>query len=108
MAEHWTEDSFFGYQYLNGINPGLLRRCTQIPDKFPVTDDMVAPFLGEGTCLQAELEVGEAPSGGDPWPPRLSPPTFAAPRVPSAPAFPARVSGQPLPPGGAGHSAPKA
>lgn len=57
VAEHWTEDSFFGYQYLNGINPGLIRRCTQIPDKFPVTDEMVAPFLGEGTCLQAELEV---------------------------------------------------
>lgn len=66
MAEHWAEDSFFGYQYLNGINPGLIRRCTQIPDKFPVTDDMVAPFLGEGTCLQAELEVkprwGETPT----------------------------------------------
>lgn len=66
MAEHWREDSFFGYQYLNGINPGLIRRCTQIPDKFPVTDDMVAPFLGEGTCLQAELEVrpgwGETPT----------------------------------------------
>lgn len=58
MAEHWAEDSFFGYQYLNGINPGLLRRCTRIPDKFPVTEDMVAPFLGEGTCLQAELEKG--------------------------------------------------
>uniref|UniRef100_A0A8D1JZP1 Arachidonate 12-lipoxygenase, 12R type n=1 Tax=Sus scrofa TaxID=9823 RepID=A0A8D1JZP1_PIG len=58
VSEHWTEDSFFGYQYLNGVNPGLLRRCTRIPDKFPVTDDMVAPFLGEGTCLQAELEKG--------------------------------------------------
>lgn len=58
MAEHWAEDSFFGYQYLNGINPGLLCRCTRIPDKFPVTDDMVALFLGEGTCLQTELEKG--------------------------------------------------
>ncbi|XP_036197406.1 arachidonate 12-lipoxygenase, 12R-type isoform X1 [Myotis myotis] len=58
VAEHWAEDSFFGYQYLNGINPSVIRRCTRIPDKFPVTDDMVAPFLGEGTCLQAELEKG--------------------------------------------------
>uniref|UniRef100_A0A8C8ZYG5 Arachidonate 12-lipoxygenase, 12R type n=1 Tax=Prolemur simus TaxID=1328070 RepID=A0A8C8ZYG5_PROSS len=58
VAEHWAEDSFFGYQYLNGINPGLIRRCTRLPDKFPVTDCMVAPFLGEGTCLQAELEKG--------------------------------------------------
>lgn len=58
VAEHWMEDSFFGYQYLNGLNPGLIRRCTQLPDKFPVTDEMVAPFLGEGTCLQAELEKG--------------------------------------------------
>lgn len=57
VAEHWAEDSFFGYQYLNGINPGLIRRCTRLPDKFPVTDAMVAPLLGEGTCLQAELEV---------------------------------------------------
>ncbi|KAM8813860.1 arachidonate 12-lipoxygenase, 12R-type [Rhynchonycteris naso] len=58
VVEHWAEDQFFGYQYLNGINPGLIRRCPRIPDKFPVTDDMVASFLGEGTCLQAELEKG--------------------------------------------------
>lgn len=57
VAEHWAEDCFFGYQYLNGINPVVLRRCHRIPDKFPVTDDMVCSFLGEGTCLQAELEV---------------------------------------------------
>ena len=83
MAEHWAEDSFFGYQYLNGINPGLLCRCTRIPDKFPVTDDMVAPFLGEGTCLQAELEVKPALELSPPqppflpvsWHPCLSPPT---------------------------------
>lgn len=73
VAEHWAEDSFFGYQYLNGINPGLIRRCTRIPDKFPVTDDMVAPFLGDGTCLQAELEVrfGPAETSADCWPSSL-------------------------------------
>ncbi|XP_064127823.1 arachidonate 12-lipoxygenase, 12R-type [Loxodonta africana] len=58
VADHWAEDSFFGYQYLNGINPSVICRCKRIPDKFPVTDDMVAPFLAEGTCLQAELEKG--------------------------------------------------
>ncbi|XP_038624763.1 arachidonate 12-lipoxygenase, 12R-type [Tachyglossus aculeatus] len=58
VAAHWREDSFFGYQYLNGVNPGLLCRCTQLPDKFPVTDDMVASSLGDDTCLQAELEKG--------------------------------------------------
>ncbi|XP_004638496.1 arachidonate 12-lipoxygenase, 12R-type [Octodon degus] len=58
VADHWMEDIFFGYQYLNGINPNVIRRCKCIPDKFPVTDDMVAPFLGEETCLQAELEKG--------------------------------------------------
>lgn len=84
MSEHWTEDSFFGYQYLNGVNPGLLRRCTRIPDKFPVTDDMVAPFLGEGTCLQAELEVRPAlalTSAASQPPPR-PPPGFPSPPRP--------------------------
>lgn len=106
VAAHWTEDSFFGYQYLNGINPGLLRRCTQIPDKFPVTDDMVAPFLGEGTCLQAELEVRpdplEIPGLPAPLRPRLSSPTVAVPRVPPAAVFPARVLSRPLHLGGQG------
>lgn len=64
VADHWMEDTFFGYQYLNGINPNVIRRCRCIPDKFPVTDDMVAPFLGEGTCLQAELEVRPFLQGG--------------------------------------------
>lgn len=92
VAEHWAEDSFFGYQYLNGINPSVIRRCTQIPDKFPVTDDMVAPFLGEGTCLQAELEVrpgpaetltasGFAPSWASPLPPPLLPAELPPPQV---------------------------
>ncbi|XP_051851710.1 arachidonate 12-lipoxygenase, 12R-type [Antechinus flavipes] len=58
VYNHWKEDQFFGYQYLNGINPGLLKRCLCLPEKFPVTDDMVAPSLGEDTCLQAELEKG--------------------------------------------------
>ncbi|KAL3066525.1 hypothetical protein OYC64_016474 [Pagothenia borchgrevinki] len=43
VQEHWKEDTFFGYQYLNGINPMLIRRCTTLPENFPVTDDMLFP-----------------------------------------------------------------
>ena len=57
MFEHWQEDAFFAYQFLNGLNPVLIRRCHHLPKNFPVTDAMVAPVLGPGTSLQAELEV---------------------------------------------------
>lgn len=55
---HWQEDAFFASQFLNGLNPVLIRRCHSLPKNFPVTDEMVAPVLGPGTSLQAELEVG--------------------------------------------------
>lgn len=58
VFEHWQEDAFFASQFLNGLNPVLIRRCHSLPKNFPVTDDMVAPVLGPGTSLQAELEVG--------------------------------------------------
>lgn len=55
---HWQEDAFFASQFLNGLNPVLIRRCRSLPKNFPVTDEMVTPVLGPGTSLQAELEVG--------------------------------------------------
>ncbi|XP_037350223.1 polyunsaturated fatty acid lipoxygenase ALOX15B-like isoform X2 [Talpa occidentalis] len=58
VFEHWREDTFFASQFLNGLNPVLIRRCRCLPKNFPVTDAMVAPVLGPGTCLQAELEKG--------------------------------------------------
>lgn len=64
VTEHWCEDSFFGYQYLNGVNPVMLHCLSNLPSKLPVTNDMVAPLLGPGTCLQTELEVGEDLSSG--------------------------------------------
>uniref|UniRef100_A0A8C3WJG8 Arachidonate 15-lipoxygenase B n=1 Tax=Catagonus wagneri TaxID=51154 RepID=A0A8C3WJG8_9CETA len=60
VFEHWQEDAFFAYQFLNGLNPVLIRRCRCLPENFPVTDAMVAPVLGPGTSLQAELEVRSA------------------------------------------------
>ncbi|KAF7660428.1 hypothetical protein LDENG_00282100, partial [Lucifuga dentata] len=56
VQEHWKDDDFFGYQFLNGVNPMLIRRCSELPANFPVTDDMV--FLhGQGN-LADEMKRG--------------------------------------------------
>uniref|UniRef100_A0A672GWX7 Arachidonate 15-lipoxygenase B-like n=1 Tax=Salarias fasciatus TaxID=181472 RepID=A0A672GWX7_SALFA len=56
VKEHWTEDAFFGYQFLNGVNPMLIRRCEALPSNFPVTDDMV--FLSGQCGLEDEMKNG--------------------------------------------------
>ncbi|XP_049425140.1 hydroperoxide isomerase ALOXE3-like isoform X2 [Epinephelus fuscoguttatus] len=56
VQEHWKEDAFFAYQFLNGVNPMLIRRCSALPDNFPVTDDMVFPS-GQFS-LENEMEEG--------------------------------------------------
>lgn len=73
MFEHWQEDAFFASQFLNGLNPVLIRRCRSLPENFPVTDEMVAPVLGPGTNLQAELKVCHSWSSANPVFFRLSP-----------------------------------
>ncbi|KAM5180868.1 hydroperoxide isomerase ALOXE3-like [Mantella aurantiaca] len=57
VSKIWNEDSFFGSQYLYGINPMLIEKCIKVPENFPVTDNMVAPFLGS-TNIQKELQNG--------------------------------------------------
>ncbi|KAL3999930.1 hypothetical protein ACER0C_007701 [Sarotherodon galilaeus] len=56
VIQHWKEDSFFGYQFLNGANPLLIRRCTELPENFPVTEDMV--FLHGQHSLADEMKNG--------------------------------------------------
>uniref|UniRef100_F6U3I6 Arachidonate 15-lipoxygenase n=1 Tax=Monodelphis domestica TaxID=13616 RepID=F6U3I6_MONDO len=50
VRDLWKEDSFFGYQFLNGANPMLLRRSTKLPARLKLP-----PGSEE---LQAELEAG--------------------------------------------------
>ncbi|KAL3066801.1 hypothetical protein OYC64_016700 [Pagothenia borchgrevinki] len=56
VQEHWKEDAFFGYQFLNGVNPMLIRRCSALPNNFPVTDEMV--FSGGPYTLVEEMKKG--------------------------------------------------
>ncbi|XP_030604384.1 hydroperoxide isomerase ALOXE3-like [Archocentrus centrarchus] len=44
VQKHWKEDSFFGYQFLNGVNPTLIRCCRALPENFPVTGDMLSLY----------------------------------------------------------------
>lgn len=57
VAEHWKEDDFFGYQFLNRLNPNRITKCTVLPKNFPVTEEMVQPFLKKGSSLKKEMEV---------------------------------------------------
>ena len=58
--EHWKDDDFYGFQFLNGVNPNVIRCCSQLPAHFPVTEQMVKPFLQEGSSLHMEMEVFSA------------------------------------------------
>ncbi|KAM9856571.1 hydroperoxide isomerase ALOXE3-like [Aulostomus maculatus] len=56
VQEHWKDDDFFGFQFLNGVNPILIQRCTALPQNFPVTDDMV--FIHGPNNLTQEMKNG--------------------------------------------------
>uniref|UniRef100_A0A8C8M7Q2 Uncharacterized protein n=1 Tax=Oncorhynchus tshawytscha TaxID=74940 RepID=A0A8C8M7Q2_ONCTS len=58
VSEHWKEDDFFGSQFLNGTNPNVIQRCTTLPPNFAVTDEMVQPFLEDGSSLATEMQEG--------------------------------------------------
>ncbi|KAL3999916.1 metalloproteinase inhibitor 2 [Sarotherodon galilaeus] len=48
--------TLFGYQFLNGVNPMLIRCCKALPKNFPVTGDMVS--LHGGGSLADEMMKG--------------------------------------------------
>ena len=53
----WMFDEEFGRQILNGVNPVVIRKCEQLPTKFPVTDEMVQSSLCRGISLEEEIKV---------------------------------------------------
>lgn len=55
VAKRWQADEEFGRQRLDGIDPVLIRRCTEIPDTFPVTDAIVAGLLDPGETLASAI-----------------------------------------------------
>lgn len=57
VLEHWKDDDFFGYQFLNGINPYMIQRCSKLPTNFAVTEEMVKDFLANGSSLTVEMKV---------------------------------------------------
>nr|XP_055053976.1 polyunsaturated fatty acid 5-lipoxygenase-like [Misgurnus anguillicaudatus] len=58
VIQDWNTDYMFGYQFLNGCNPVMISKCMKLPDKFPVTHEMVKGFLQRGLTLQDEIEKG--------------------------------------------------
>nr|XP_020670265.1 arachidonate 5-lipoxygenase-like [Pogona vitticeps] len=56
VMQHWQEDFMFGYQFLNGCNPVLIKKCIELPKKFPVTTEMVECSLERNLTLEEEIK----------------------------------------------------
>uniref|UniRef100_A0A3B4CA44 Lipoxygenase domain-containing protein n=1 Tax=Pygocentrus nattereri TaxID=42514 RepID=A0A3B4CA44_PYGNA len=56
VQKNWRKDEFFGYQFLNGLNPMIIKRCSKLPEKFPVTNEMVRGFLPDTSTLESEMK----------------------------------------------------
>uniref|UniRef100_A0A3P9H7A9 Lipoxygenase domain-containing protein n=1 Tax=Oryzias latipes TaxID=8090 RepID=A0A3P9H7A9_ORYLA len=55
-----VEDFFFGYQYLNGINPMVIKRITSLPENFPVpdnSDSLLLSFQQKGNIFLCDYKI---------------------------------------------------
>ncbi|XP_033743196.1 allene oxide synthase-lipoxygenase protein-like [Pecten maximus] len=55
-VEHWTDDTYFGYQRISKMNNTVIELCTAVPKKMVVTDDMVKESL-EGFTLDTAIQA---------------------------------------------------
>ena len=53
----WTRDEEFGRQILNGVNPVVIEKCTQLPPNFPVAANLIEESLVRGLSLEDEMKV---------------------------------------------------
>ena len=53
----FVSDVDFGVQILNGVNCVVVKKCTKLPDNFPVTNEMVLPFLNFGQTLETAMKA---------------------------------------------------
>ncbi len=55
VAQDWDRDTEFGRQRLAGMNPAFIKKCRPqdvgFETNFPVTDELLKPFLGEDFSL---------------------------------------------------------
>ncbi|XP_004684758.1 PREDICTED: arachidonate 15-lipoxygenase [Condylura cristata] len=63
VRDSWKDDAFFGYQFLNGANPMLLRRSSQLPARLvfpPGMEELQAQLekeLQAGTLFEADFAL---------------------------------------------------
>ena len=56
-TEYWRDDVWVGSQFLNGSNPEVIRKCKQLPQNFPVKNEMVDKLLDRGYNLDKAIKV---------------------------------------------------
>ena len=59
----WTRDEEFGRQILNGVNPVVIEKCTQLPPNFPVAANLIEESLVRGLSLEDEMKVRQIRNG---------------------------------------------
>jgi arachidonate 5-lipoxygenase len=53
----WRTDEEFGREFLDGVNPVMIKRCTEPISKFPLKSEMVRNLLDRGMDLEEEMKV---------------------------------------------------